>query len=243
MSDITITAPSGGWARPWPLVMEIAAVLPVGSWVLVGGLMVQLHARAAGVDVVRPTDDVDALIDVMAEGVTVSSVADRLRDLGFVIVEPGWENSPAHRFQRGRDVIDLLVADHLPNHKRPRLAGRPAMAADGGAQALARTERVTVIDGEAVVVLSIPDRLGALVLKAAAYASDSRDRERHLRDGALLAALITDHRTEFARLQGSDRKRLRRLRDALADPLQDAWLLLPDDLRQRGQDTLRILSE
>jgi len=242
MTEIAIAAPPGGWAAPWPLVVEIAAVLPVGSWVLVGGLMVQLHARVAGVELVRPTDDVDALVDVMAEGVTVSSIADRLRTLGFGVVEPGWENSPAHRLQRGRDVVDLLVADHLPSHKRPRLAGRPAMAADGGAQALARTERVAVIDGDAVVHLSIPDRLGALVLKAAAYGADSRDRERHLRDGALLAALITDHRTELTRLQGSDQKRLRRLREALADPLQDAWLLLPEALRQRGQDTLRILS-
>ena len=39
MSDLTITAPP--------------ATLPVGSWVLVGGLMVQLHARAAGVDAAR----------------------------------------------------------------------------------------------------------------------------------------------------------------------------------------------
>ena len=242
MTEITITAPPGGWAAPWPLVVEIADALPVGSWTLVGGLMVQLHARRAGVELVRPTGDVDALVDVMAAGVTVSSVADRLGVIGFVVVEPGWENSPAHRLQRGRDVIDLLVADHLPSYKHPRLAGRPAMAADGGAQALARTERVAVVDGDAVVHLSIPDRLGALVLKAAAYGADSRDRERHLRDGALLAALITDHRAELTRLQGSDRKRLRRLRDALADPMQDAWLLLPEELRQRGQDTLRILS-
>jgi len=242
MTEIKITAPPGGWAAPWPLVVEIAAALPVGSWMLVGGLMVQLHAHAAGVDLVRPTDDVDALVDVMAAGVTVSTIADRLRAIGFAVIEPGWENGPAHRLQRGRDVVDLLVADHLPSHKRPRLAGRPAMAADGGAQALARTERVAVIDGDAVVYLSIPDRLGALVLKAAAYGADSRDRERHLRDGALLAALITDHRTELTRLQGSDQKRLRRLRDALTDPLQDAWLLLPEELRRRGQDTLRILS-
>ena len=89
MSDITITAPPGGWARPWPLVVEVATTLPVGSWVLVGGLMVQLHARVAGVDAVRPTEDVDALVDVMAAGVTVSSIADRLRELGFEIVEPG----------------------------------------------------------------------------------------------------------------------------------------------------------
>lgn len=115
------------------------------------------------------------------------------------------------------------------------------MATDGGAQALARTQRITVLGGDAAVDLTVPRLLGALVLKAAAYGVDRRDRERHLRDAALLAALITDHRKELARLQGSDRKRLRLLRKALADPLQDAWLLLPDLLQQRGQDTLRIL--
>jgi hypothetical protein len=37
-----------------------------------------------------------------------------------------------------------------------------------------------VAAGEVVVVLSIPDVLGALVLKGAAYVEDSRDRDRHL---------------------------------------------------------------
>lgn len=41
-----VTAPPGGWAPPWPLVVEVAAALPVGSWIHVGGLMVQLHAQA-----------------------------------------------------------------------------------------------------------------------------------------------------------------------------------------------------
>lgn len=201
-----------------------------------------MHAPPASAKV-RTTDDVDALIDVMGTDVTVSFVAGRLHGLGFELVEPGWDNAAAHRLRRGDDVIDLLVADHLPKHKRPRLAGHAVIATEGGAQALARTQRVTVIDGDTHVELVVPDLLGALVLKAAAHGADSRDRERHLRDAALLAALITDHRSELARLQGSDRKRLRRLREALADPLQDAWLLLPEELRQRGQDTLRILSE
>ena len=68
MTVMRVTAPPGGWAPPWPLVIEVAATLPESSWVLVGGLMVQLHARAAGVADVRPTHDVDALVDVMAAG-------------------------------------------------------------------------------------------------------------------------------------------------------------------------------
>ena len=116
------------------------------------------------------------------------------------------------------------------------------MAIDGGAQALTRTRRATVTQDGRTVDLTVPDLLGALVLKGAAHAADSRDRERHLRDAAVLASLITDHAAELARLKGSDRKRLRHLHDALGDPLDDAWLLLPDDARLRGQDTFRILS-
>lgn len=241
MSDLHLTAPPGGWAPPWPLVTELAGALPVGSWVLVGGLMVQLHARAAGLEDVRPTADVDMLVDVLAAGTSVASIVGALRPMGFDVVEPGWPNAPVHRLRRGEETIDLLVADHLPSRSRPRLIRRPVMAIDGGAQALTRTQRAIVSQDDTSIELTIPDLLGALVLKAAAHAADQRDRERHLRDGALLASLITDHASERARMRGSDGKRLRHLRDALSDPNSDAWLLLPEVARARGQDTLRIL--
>jgi len=243
MTTLRVTAPPGGWTPPWPVVIEIASALPAGSWVLVGGLMVQLHARAAGVEEVRPTHDVDALIDVMAAGVSMAGITAALTAMGFDVVEPGWPESPVHRLRRDHDVIDVLVADHLPKRVQPRLHHHPVMALDGGAQALARTQQVVIGHEGGTVELTVPDLLGALVLKAAAHMADRRDRERHLRDAALLASLITDHRRELGRLQGSDRKRLRHLNDALSDPLDDAWLLLPDDARQRGQDTLRILAE
>ena len=243
MTELRVTAPPGGWAPPWPLVVEIAGVLPGRSWVLVGGLMVQLHARAAGVDEVRPTNDVDALVDVMASGVSLAGIVGALAATGFDVVEPGWPESPIHRLRRDDDVIDILVADHLPKRAQPRLRHHPVMAVDGGAQALTRTQQVVIESDGGTIELTVPDLLGALVLKAAGHMADRRDRERHLRDAALLASLITDHRRELGRLQGSDRKRLRHLNDALSDPLDDAWLLLPDDARQRGQDTLRILAE
>lgn len=242
MTTLRVIAPSGGWAPPWPVLIEIATVLPPTAWVLVGGLMVQLHARAAGVEEVRPTHDVDALIDVMADGVSLTEIATTLTARGFVVVEPGWPESPVHRLRRDDDVIDVLVADHLPKHARPRLRRHPVMAVDGGAQALTRTQRGVIEHEGGTADLAVPDLLGALVLKAAAHRADRRDRERHLRDAALLASLITDHQRELGRLQGSDRKRLRHLTNALRDPLHDAWLLLPDDARRAGQDTLRILS-
>jgi len=139
VTTLRVTAPPGGWAPPWPVVIELASVLPSTSWVLVGGLMVQLHARAAGVVEVRPTHDVDALVDVMAAGVSVAGIATALAARGFAVVEPGWPDSPVHRLRRGDDVVDVLVADHLPSHARPRLRRHPVMAVDGGAQALPRS--------------------------------------------------------------------------------------------------------
>ena len=90
--------------------------------------------------------------------------------------------------------------------------------------------------------LYIPDLLGALVLKAAAFIADNREKDRHLEDVALLASLITDHATELKRLKGSDHKRLKRVADALEDRSQPAWLKLSVESQIAGQDTLRILS-
>lgn len=45
---------------PWPLAFS----LPAGSWVLVGGLMVHVHALRAGVKASRPTTDVDLLLNI-----------------------------------------------------------------------------------------------------------------------------------------------------------------------------------
>lgn len=239
-----VEPPAGGWPSPWPLVVELAEALPVGSWVLVGGLMVQVHARAAGIDAVRPTDDVDVLIDVMADDAGVQKVAAVLQGLGFDVKEPGWgKGAVVHRLIRDRDKVDVLVADHLPASRRPRLRRRKVMEIDGGAQALARRQPVTIdYEGRAVQFV-VPDLLAALVLKGAAHKADSLNPERHLADAALLASSITDHKAERERLQGSDKKRLLHLARELADPTHEAWLVLPPDAQQRGQDSLRILTD
>jgi hypothetical protein len=96
-------------------------------------------------------------------------------------------------------------------------------------------------DGRAVD-FSVPDELGALVLKCAAYIADSRDRDRHLFDAAVLAACITNHAGERERLTGNDRKRIRHLAEQLKNPQHPAWRPLSSDHQQLGQDTLRILS-
>lgn len=73
-------------------------------------------------------------------------------------------------------------------------------AVEGGTQALRRTMTYVIDDGQGQIhELTVPDELGALVMKGAAYAVDRRDRERHLQDAAVLAACITDHASELER--------------------------------------------
>lgn len=238
MRAITVAEPVGGWRHPWPVVFEL--VRECGeSIVLVGGLMVQLHSMMADVGELRPTDDVDVLVDLLSDKNTIGAVVAALCAAGFRLREP-LGAGPSHRFERGHDIVDILVPDHLL--VAPRLGGRPVMVIDGGTQALGKLMTVTLdVAGEPLEV-RVPDSLGALILKAAAHRSDSRDRDRHLRDAALLAATLDDPLEARNRLGGSDRRRLLYLSRQLADPFADAWQLLPETARLAGRDALAIVT-
>ena len=207
--------PVGGWHRPWPQAFEIARALPPGSWTLVGGLMVQLHALLAGLQPSRPTTDVDAALHLETGSVTYADAVADLRRLQYEL-----DRSAMHtyRFQRGDDTIDLMTADHLAPSLRARFAGKDVFAVTGGTQALRRTMDVDVATADDIVRLSVPNIHGALVLKGAAYLADGRDRDRHASDAVMLLACLTDSREVLDRLAGSDGKRLRALVGALDAP-------------------------
>ena len=247
--------PAGGWARPWPDVAELAAAVPPDAWTLIGGLMVQLHAVAAGLPVVRPTNDVDILLHVETGRGRASEVAGALEGLGYRLkpsIDP--RTGTAHRFVRdgavidlvtsGADpsVIDMVAADHASPRSLERLRGYDLVQVSGGTQALRRTVRAeVVITGATRTTISVPHAFGALILKAAAHKTDTRDRDRHLTDAAVLLACVDPF--EERSPSGSDRSRLLHLREHLADPTAPAWLSLPVDARRNGQAALDVLCE
>ena len=201
---IQVLSPVGGWGAPWPNVAEIEAVLPHDKWTLVGGLMTQLHAINAGIGVVRPTNDVDIVLHVETTRGVASETATALESLGYELAPPlDPRTGTAHRFRRGAttvdlvtsagDVVDVLVADHAAPRARQKLRGRDMVAIDGGTQALRRTlnAKLQIRDGS-TTTLSVPNPLGAIILKAAAYQTDTRDRERHLQDAAALLCCVED---------------------------------------------------
>ena len=250
---IDIPSPPGGWGTPWPNVAEIEAVLPHQKWTLVGGLMTQLHSIHRGIGILRPTNDVDIVLHVETTRGVAIDAAVALESLGYEFASPVDErNNSAHRFTRGDstvdvvvgapDVVDVLVADHAPPRVKERLRGRTMVAIEGGTQALRRTinARLNIHPGRTTTV-SVPSPFGALVLKAAAYQTDPRDRERHLQDAALLLAVIEDPYAEREQFAGSDSSRLHSLDRALRDDARP-WRSLSADWRANGQAALRILT-
>jgi hypothetical protein len=250
---IEVATPASGWGAPWPKVAEIEAVLPHDKWTLVGGLMAQLHGIHAGIDAVRPTNDVDIVLHVETTRGVPSETARALESLGYELAPSiDARSNTAHRFKRGEstvdvvtsgpDVVDVLVADHAAPRVVETLRGRTMVAIEGGTQALRRTINARLqITASPTTTVSVPSPFGALILKAAAYQSDSRDRERHLQDAALLLAVMEDPYIEREQFAGSDRPRLQTLARVLPDSAAQ-WRTLPVAARANGQAALRILN-
>lgn len=247
-----VQAPPGGWPDPWPNVVEIASALPRRDWTLVGGLMVQLHAVHKGITAVRPTRDVDLLVHLEVTRGAPRRVAEALEGIGYSMQESADpRQGTAHRWVRLRgtgkgaqdvDQVDVVRADHVAPSVVEKIRGRDMVPIAGGTQALRRTVDAAITHrDESVTQISVPGPFGAVVLKAAAYLADSRDRDRHLFDAAVLLACIDDPLVEVGQLRGSDRQRIGVLAKRLPDG-HAAWRALDPGARANAQGALRILA-
>jgi hypothetical protein len=81
MSRIEVDLEDEGSRRVWKAVGDLADGLP-GEWVLIGGLMVQLHALERGITDVRPTRDIDVLGQARPPG-AIAAIDEALRREGF----------------------------------------------------------------------------------------------------------------------------------------------------------------
>lgn len=227
----------------WRTVVELAEAGASRDWTLVGGLMVAAHARRAGAMMRRPTDDVDALVDYATDRASLARARAALRQLGFDLSD---SERHAYRFRHddGR-TLDLMVADHLPSRMKPRIDRRPAFAAPSGEQAIRRRDFYELRFGSgSSVTVGVPDELGALVAKGAAWLVDRRDRERHLEDSAVLLACVADaSMLAYESMSKNDRRRIRAVTDELADPAHASWVNLDSTDRDRGMLTLRLIRQ
>jgi len=227
---------------PWSTVFDIIEATDTDDWVLVGGLMVQLHARRAGIPPPRATKDVDLVVDVAANNSGMTIIASALTRIGFEPVIPFSRKEPIYRFQRSRERVDIMVADHLPSQLKPRFMMRPAFAVTAGEQSLRRRERFVVTSTTRTVTLGAPDVLGALIGKGAASIVDSRDPGRHLDDAAvLLASIESVGDLDLTHLSANDRKRLTTIASTLGGVAHPAWLNLNAPQRAKARRNLAAL--
>jgi hypothetical protein len=240
----SIAMPAGGWGPPWPQAVELVEVIPGDRWTLIGGLMVQLHVAHAGLDIQRATTDVDMILHIETGAITFPAAREALEGLRYELELPLGKDNPIHRFMRDDDRVDVMVADHLAPAHVPEVGGRRLFQVPAGTSALRKTVDCMIgRQGERNVTFSIPDALGALVLKSAAYIEDSRDRGRHLDDAALLACTVQDPSREVQRLErGSDRGRIQLLARTLNDASHRSWQLIPEELREQGRHVLAVMS-
>lgn len=212
---VSLDARSSAWDEPpWPSAFELARLLPQGSWTLVGGLMVKLHAEMAGLPSSRSTVDVDSALHLETKAITFSEAAAILAGAGFTL---NTDTRHAYQFDRGSDRVDLMCSDRQSIWRQPRHGGRPLFGVPGATRALQQTIDVDVLTETGTLRLVVPSVRGALVLKGAAYLEDSRDRSRHAEDAVMLLACMVDGEEVLRGLSQRSRRRIRALVDALTE--------------------------
>jgi len=184
------------------------------SWTLVGGQMVFLHQIERSSTEVRPTDDVDVVVDLRAEPGALRRIHQVLRDAGFSQHSPG-ADGVAHRYGRGAALLDVLAPDNLGAKSNLKIGGGRTIAASGSTQAIRRTSEVLVRIGNEAGPVRRPDVVGALLGKCAAVtkivSQTTAGRLKHLGDLDALALLLGPDDRRDADLSKSERKALRRI--------------------------------
>jgi hypothetical protein len=229
----------------WHVLLDLATDLTV-PWTLVGGQMILLHALEHGRTPPQVSQDGDLLADLRAAPSALRAVAAALEAAGF---HP--DPSPdglIHRYLRPAAratqpvTIDVLAPEGLG--PRTDLTTSPpgrTVQVPGGTQELSRTARVLVVHEQRRALVPRPTLIAAIVGKAAAVTLPG-GAARHLRDLALLCALLPDPFGAADTLTGKDRQRIRMAR-VLTDPAHPAWQLVPADIRTDGQVAYAVLAD
>ena len=230
----------------WEVLLDLSEIATV-PWSLIGGQMVLLHALQHGTVPPQVSQDGDVIADVRAAPEGLKQLVGILEEMGFESagVAP---DGVAHRYKRPSNtperpvVIDVLAPEGVG--ERTDLTTTPpgrTVRVPGGTQALARTEQVPVQLAQRTGTIPRPTLLAAVVAKAAAC-SLPEDVSRHKRDLALLCALIDDPFAAAKDLTNGDRKKLKAV-TALNDRDDEAWRLVPAELRDGGRDAWAILND
>jgi hypothetical protein len=207
---------AGGQAESWAALVELAPAFG-DNWLLVGGQMVFLHELERQSIEVRPTDDIDVVVDLRAEPAGLARIHSALISASFDQDEPGPEGT-AHRYRRFGAVIDVLAPDNIGKRAQLTLGSGRTIEAPGTSQAFHRSGIVSVEIEAGKAEIRRPNLVGALIGKASAVAKISSQsaasRAKHLRDFDSLAQMLGPRDRATADLSKSERKLLGQLTES-----------------------------
>lgn len=234
--EIRLPRLEGPEIEAWNLLFDLYRDHPTG-WTVVGAQMVVLHAAFHGVSRPVRTRDTDVLVDIRA--INLQDVAAWLKEKDFDL-EGISVDGIGHRFVRGAVTFDLLSIDHIGEADRTTVPPARTVEVPGGRQAIGRTLDAHVHIGEDLEgVIPLPDWAGAILLKARAAVSISEEKEKHIRDLALLLGLPVDLVTEASTLSKTERKRIREASPLLTD---DVWASVARSIDPRnGKIAMNVL--
>lgn len=204
----------------WHGLMDLYDRIDTG-WTLVGGQLVHLHCAERDFTPLRPTSDIDAVLDVRENPQILLEVTSTLVDLDFA-ADGISADGAQHRWKRGDASIDVLIPTGVGERaaQRTGVTGSRTIETPGGTQALQRSETVAIRVGSRGGLIRRPNLVGALVMKAATLSIPvDPAKGRHRSDFALLAQMVAASDFRDADLSKGDRKYLRAMVAAVqADP-------------------------
>jgi hypothetical protein len=213
-ATVRLPALAGGQAASWHALIEIAPQLGQ-HWLLIGGQMVFLHEVERKSAEIRPTNDVDLVIDLRIDPRGLGHTHTVLARAGFAQDLPSPEGV-AHRYRRGEATIDVLAPDHMGSRATLALGNGRTIEASGTSQALGRVSLVRAeLDDNTAAVVRLPTLVGALLGKAAAateiISMSPAERAKHVRDVDALARLLGPADRAGAALTNKERSTLARI--------------------------------
>lgn len=201
---------TGGQAQSWRALIEVAPRLGQ-HWLLIGGQMVFLHEVERESSDVRPTNDIDLVVDLRIEPTVLGHTHDVLAAAGFEQDLPSPEGV-AHRYRRGGATFDVLAPDHLGTRAKLSLGSGRTIEAPGTSQAFGRVSLVRVELDDVSGIVRRPTLVGALLGKAAAVTEivsmSSAERAKHVRDVDALARMLGPTDRASASLTNKERSTL-----------------------------------
>lgn len=209
---VELPAMSEAQKQSWHALMDLYELVS-SDWTLIGGQLVHLHCAERGVLPIRPTNDVDTVVNIRTSPTILVTFTSALKDMGFTPDMSG--DGFQHRWRRDRAQIDVLIPEGVGERAAARsgAGGAPTISAPGTTQALNRSEPVPILaEGRMGTVLR-PTLIAALVGKAAARTEIASDRAspRHCTDFVVLANLISARDFRETELVKKDRERLRKM--------------------------------